>query len=222
MFAKIEISGIVEAVTGLHIGGNDQFSAIGAVDAPVIRDILSDNPIIPGSSLKGKLRSLLAKQYNGRMVKNCNEDDVRIKRLFGSSSKDENGRKHASRLIFSDLMLDNAKELKEIGVSVTEVKFENTINRLTAIANPRQIERAIRGTRYKLNLIYNLENEAEFEEDIKTLKDGMRLLEYDYIGGHGSRGYGKIRFEELEVKCVTGQIAGDKLEKAVKILKGEE
>ena len=62
MFAKIEISGIVEAVTGIHIGGNDQFSAIGAVDAPVIRDILSDNPIIPGSSLKGKLRSLLAKE----------------------------------------------------------------------------------------------------------------------------------------------------------------
>ena len=50
----------------------------------------------------------------------------------------------------------------------------------------------------------------------------MRLLEYDYIGGHGSRGYGKIRFEELEVKCVTGQIADDKLENAVKILKGEE
>lgn len=222
MFAKIEITGIVEAVTGIHIGGNDQFSAIGAVDAPVIRDILSDNPIIPGSSLKGKLRSLLAKQYNGRMVKDCNEDDVRIKRLFGSSRKDKDGRIHASRLIFSDLMLDNAKELKEIGVSVTEVKFENTINRLTAIANPRQIERAIRGTRYKLNLIYNLENEAEFEEDIKILKDGMRLLEYDYIGGHGSRGYGKIRFEELEVKCVTGLIADDKLEKAVKILKGDE
>ena len=217
MFAKIEITGIVEAVTGLHIGGNDQFSAIGAVDSPVIRDKMSDNPIIPGSSLKGKLRSLLAKQYNARMVKDCNEDDIRIKRLFGSSSKDKDGRIHASRLIFSDLMLDNANELKEIGVSVTEVKFENTINRLTAVANPRQIERAIRGTRYKLNIIYNLENEAEFEEDIKTLKDGMRLLEYDYIGGHGSRGYGKIRFEELEVKCVTGQIADDKLEKAVKI-----
>ena len=119
-------------------------------------------------------------------------------------------------------MLDNAKELKEIGVSVTEVKFENTINRLTAIANPRQIERAIRGTRYKLNIIYNLENESEFEEDMKSLKDGMRLLEYDYIGGHGSRGYGKIKFEELEIKCVTGQIADDKLEKAVKILKGDE
>jgi CRISPR-associated RAMP protein, csm3 family len=222
MFAKIEITGIVEAVTGLHIGGNDQFSAIGAVDSPVIRDKMSDNPIIPGSSLKGKLRSLLAKQYNARMVKDCNEDDIRIKRLFGSSSKDKDGRIHASRLIFSDLMLDNANELKEIGVSVTEVKFENTINRLTAVANPRQIERAIRGTRYKLNIIYNLENEAEFEEDIKTLKDGMRLLEYDYIGGHGSRGYGKIRFEELEVKCVTGQIADDKLEKAVKILKGDE
>ncbi|WP_035040114.1 type III-A CRISPR-associated RAMP protein Csm3 [Catonella morbi] len=222
MFAKIEISGIVEAVTGIHIGGNDQFSAIGAVDSPVIRDKMSDNPIIPGSSLKGKLRSLLARQYNTGMVKDCNEDDVRIKRLFGSSKKDEKGRIYASRLIFSDLMLDNAKELKEIGVSVTEVKFENTINRLTAIANPRQIERAIRGTRYKLNIIYNLENEAEFEEDMKTLKDGMRLIEYDYIGGHGSRGYGKIKFEKLEIKCVTGQIADDKLEKAVKILKGDE
>ena len=222
MFAKIEISGIVEAVTGIHIGGNDQFSAIGAIDSPVIRDKMSDNPIIPGSSLKGKLRSLLDRQYNTGMVKDCNEDDVKIKRLFGSSSNGEKGKIYASRLIFSDLMLDNAKELKEIGVSVTEVKFENAINRLTAIANPRQIERAIRGTRYKLNIIYNLENEAEFEEDMKSLKDGMRLLEYDYIGGHGSRGYGKIKFEKLEIKCVTGQIADDKLEKAVKILKGDE
>ena len=54
MIAKVEITGILEVVTGLHIGGNSAFAAIGAVDSPVISDVRTRDPIIPGSSLKGK------------------------------------------------------------------------------------------------------------------------------------------------------------------------
>ncbi len=64
MYAKLEITGTLEVLTGMHIGASSAFAAIGAVDLPVIRDTLSDRPMIPGSSLKGKLRTLLALQYN--------------------------------------------------------------------------------------------------------------------------------------------------------------
>lgn len=206
MFAKIEITGIIESVTGMHIGGSTEFAAIGAVDSPVTRDARSNHPMIPGSSLKGKLRSLLARQYNqDKIVGTPNDDDERILRLFGSSEK----KPRRSRLIFSDMVLSNADELKAAGVSKTEVKFENTINRISAVANPRQIERAVRGGKYTLNLIYNAEKEEEILEDMQTLRDGLKLLEYDYLGGHGSRGYGKVTIYDIDAECVAGEIAED-------------
>lgn len=217
MFSKIEITGIIQAETGIHIGGNSQFAAIGAVDSPVIRDVYTDYPMIPGSSLKGKMRTLLAKQYNKGLEKPENDDD-RILRLFGSAEK---GKIQFSRLIFSDMIMVNAEKLQKQGISTTEIKFENTINRLTAEAMPRQIERAVRGSEYELHLIYNLEKEEEFEEDMKLLRHAMTLLTYDYIGGHGSRGYGKISFKNLDLNCVIGKVDKDLLETCRKIVKGE-
>ena len=217
MFSKIEITGIIQAETGIHIGGNSQFAAIGAVDSPVIRDVYTDYPMIPGSSLKGKMRTLLAKQYNKGLEKPENDDD-RILRLFGSAEK---GQIQFSRLIFSDMIMVNAEKLQKQGISQTETKFENTIKRLTAVAMPRQIERAVRGSEYELHLIYNLEKEEEFEEDMKLLRHAMTLLTYDYIGGHGSRGYGKILFKDLDLNCVIGEVDEDLLEKCRIIVIGE-
>ena len=217
MFSKIEITGIIQAETGIHIGGNSQFSAIGAVDSPVIRDVYTDYPMIPGSSLKGKMRTLLAKQYNKGLEKPEHDDD-RILRLFGSAEK---GKIQFSRLIFSDMIMVNAEKLQKQGISTTEIKFENTINRLTAVAMPRQIERAVRGSEYELHLIYNLEKEEEFEEDMKLLRHAMTLLTYDYIGGHGSRGYGKILFKNLDLNCVIGEVDTNLLEKCRIIVIGE-
>ena len=216
MFAKIEITGTIISETGMHIGGSSQFAAIGAVDSPVIRDTLSDLPMIPGSSLKGKMRTLLARQYNDRAVSNPNEDDERLLRLFGSSEKN---RTRQSRLIFSDMVMSNADELKKMDVRSTEIKFENTINRATAVANPRQIERAVRGAQYGLSLIYNVDEMDDLVEDFKTLRDGFLLLQYDYLGGHGSRGYGKIRFTDLDLDCVIGEIDESLLEECRTILK---
>ena len=115
----------------------------------------------------------------------------------------------------------NAEKLQKQGISTTEIKFENTINRLTAVSMLRQIERAVRGSEYELHLIYNLEKEEEFEEDMKLLRHAMTLLTYDYIGGHGSRGYGKILFKDLDLNCVIGKVDEDLLETCRKIVKGE-
>ena len=96
----------------MHIGGSGAFAAIGAVDSPIIRDARTNLPMIPGSSLKGKMRSLLAKEFNERVVE-PNEDHERITRLFGSSKK---GNIKRSRLLFSDMVLKNEEELRDAGL----------------------------------------------------------------------------------------------------------
>lgn len=221
MYAKIEISGIIEVLTGMHIGGSAEFSAIGAVDSPTVRDVKTGKPMIPGSSLKGKLRTLLARQYSDiNYLPNAHNDDVdRITRLFGHTKNDKQGVKaKVGRILFSDLFLSNYEEFDGMGMDYTEVKFENTINRITAIASPRQIERAVKGTEYGLSLIYNVENPDDIEEDFETLRDGFKLLTYDYIGGSGSRGYGRVAVKDLEVNCVVGECGSDIVEKCRKIL----
>ena len=204
MYIKLMISGNIEVLTGMHIGGGNEFSAIGAIDSPVIKDPLSMRPIIPGSSLKGKIRTLLARSMNSNPNAKHSDDDTKIKRLFGSQEE-------ISRLIFRDLKLSNADELIGMGaVSPTEVKFENTINRISGEAMPRQIERSISGSIYPLEIVYQVSvNDSDYKElleDISTLCNGMRLLQYDYLGGHGTRGYGKIKFSGLNIKSVLGDV----------------
>lgn len=220
MFAKIEITGEIEVVSGLHIGASDAFAAIGAIDSPVIRDVYSDFPMIPGSSLKGKIRSLLSKAYPNPNVieKTADDDSDNILRLFGCAKKDK---LKNSRLIFSDMVMDkdNWEKLKKLGLqSQTEAKFENTISRMTSEANPRQIERVVRGATFPLQLIYNVENEDEIIEDITLLKEGMTLLSYDYLGGSGSRGYGKVRFSGVAADVVVGDVVDEIIDKCNEIL----
>lgn len=211
MYVKIQITGVIELKTGLHIGGSSAFAAIGAVDAPVVRDVRTDAPIIPGSSFKGKLRSLLAREYNTALAKKPDDDAECLTRLFGCAKERQAKR---SRVLVSDMFLLNEEELRGQGVqSMTEVKFENSINRATAVANPRQIERVIRGTRFGLDILYDFSyeegQEQEIVEDMTVLGEGLRLLEYDYIGGSGSRGYGKIRFEDVHAEKVAGTVRAE-------------
>lgn len=162
--------------------------------------------MIPGSSLKGKIRTLIARDLNDNAFVEHSKDNIKIRRLFGSS-KDEKLKR--SRLIFSDCIMtpENRQEIINAGaMSVTEAKFENTINRATGVANPRQIERVVRGAKFPFELIYEVIEPTEITEDFETLSQGLKLLQYDYIGGHGSRGYGKVKFNNLELKCVVGDI----------------
>lgn len=203
-FAKIKVTGQISLETGLHIGTSNAFAAIGATDSPVIKDPITNLPIIPGSSIKGKMRTLLAKVYNTTLAEKPGDDGEILSRLFGNSS-DKNYK--VGRLIFRDAFLINKDELDSLGVkSYTEVKFENTIDRITAEANPRQIERAIRKSAFAFELIYEVtdKSQTQVEEDFKVILDGLKLLELDYLGGSGSRGYGKVTFEKLNATTVFG------------------
>ena len=199
---KLVIEGTIVLKTGMHIGGSSDFSAIGAIDSPVVRDTLTRLPLIPGSSLKGKMRYLLAKELNnGILLNEPNNDQDEILRLFGSSEKDKIRR---ARLKFNDIKLSNLAELETFKVSSTEVKFENTIDRKTAVANPRQIERVIAGSKFDFEIFYNLDDIKEVEKDFENIKQGFDLLEFDYLGGHGTRGSGRIAFENLSVITAVG------------------
>lgn len=222
MLVKILITGKLHVETGMHIGGSTAFSAIGAVDAPVIKDTKTRFPILPGSSFKGKLRALLAKAYNETVARHPDEDHEKLTDLFGSAVKNKR-----SRILFYDALMDNWEELKAQGLSsITEVKFENTINRVTAVADPRQIERVVRGAKFPLKLVYELydpekteeELMVQLKEDIKILCQGFKLLEYDYLGGHGSRGYGKVSFSDLKLETVVGEISSEAKECCQKLL----
>lgn len=122
------------------------------------------------------------------------------------------------------MFLDNLEELKHAGLtSATEVKFENSISRATAVANPRQIERVVRGARFPMQLIYEVSSDRTSEQvisDFKLLKEGLKLLEYDYLGGSGSRGYGRVHFSELTADVVIGTVDEELMEQCQKVLEG--
>ena len=198
---KIKITATLKLVTGLHIGAASDFAPIGAVDSPFIRDPLTKLPIIPGSSLKGKLRTLLAKSYAKGILNAIEKDSEEIQRLFGlGASKTSESR--AARLQFFDLKMTDDSFRKfsamDLDTYIGEVKFENTIDRLTAVANPRQIERVPAGVEFDFQLVYNIENFAEVAADMEILTDGLKLLTMDYLGGSGSRGYGRISFTNFK------------------------
>ena len=205
---KIIIRANIEILTGLHIGGSNAYSAIGTVDSPVIRSVYDGKPIIPGSSLKGKLRTLLASvKDNEYEYRDHKKDNIVIKRLFGAASfYDKNTKKTIpaimSQLQFSDAYIKNAEGRKQS--SFTEVKFENTITRSNGVANPRQIERVVPGTVFESVIVYNELNPDNTETDMKILAEGMKLLQNDYLGGHGTRGYGRISFKNISIEIVNG------------------
>ena len=117
------------------------------------------------------------------------------------------------------MILENWDELKRCGLtSRTEVKFENSIKRTTGVANPRQIERAVRGSKFPLDIIYEVKDEETLKSDMQLLKEGFQMLQYDYIGGNGSRGYGKVKFYDLEAVVVIGKVSEETMEECNRIL----
>lgn len=206
MGGKIKIDAVLEVVTGMHIGGSSEYSPIGAVDKPVISDPRTGQPIIPGSSLKGKMRTLLVRSIDGDTKKQHNEDPAEVLRLFGASAPIIR-----SRLQFADAFVVNADAFKNVGL--TEVKFENSINRGTGVANPRQIERVVRGVKFAVCIVYDVpDNEAEAAEDMKNLAKAMKLLQMDYLGGHGTRGSGRVSFSDISLSSPDKSVARELLE----------
>ena len=201
MYGKMLITCSLVVRTGLHIGGSGIFSPIGAVDSPVIRDPLTRQPIVPGSSLKGKLRTLLVRSDSyskGDGIVRLPEIDKEprerkeIRQLFGCAHP-----VCRSRLQFSDCFVTNAEEMGTVGL--TGVKTENALRRDTSVANPRQIERVNPGVKFGVRIVYDIAKKEEMKADLTLLAKGMKLLQLDYLGGHGSRGSGRVSFRDFHV-----------------------
>ncbi len=209
-----KLEGTITLKSGLHIGSGDTEMHIGGIDSPVIKHIHTLEPYIPGSSLKGKVRSLLEME-SGLMVKTGGdvvssstiskvEDEKQkdkckaILKIFGSSGADieDETAFGPTRAYFSDCYLN--KEWKNKAEKnrwlLTEQKSENVINRINGTAeHPRFIERVPEGTQFDFLITFrNLENGEEYLFDV--LLCGIKLLEMDALGGSGSRGYGRIAF----------------------------
>ena len=201
--------------TGLHIGAGDSEVHIGGIDNTVIKHPVTNEPYIPGSSLKGKIRSLLEwksgavqeaplgkKEYD----KAQSEQQQAVKailQLFGISGDTQNADFQKiighTRVSFWDCPLnqDYADRLREDNLPLTEAKSENRINRIAGTAqDPRQTERVPAGARFDFKLTIK-----EFDGDDEALSDtllqGLKLLEWDSLGGSGSRGYGKVKLQNL-------------------------
>ncbi len=211
-----EITGKIILKTGLHIGAGDTEMHIGGTDNPVVTHPFTKEPYIPGSSLKGKIRSLLELksglmgETNGDPIsvknikkKDATNEDIKFARniikLFGASAADAEDLKDfgPARVSFSDCFLTEEirEKIKKGDMVATEIKAENTINRITSTAkNPRFTERVPAGIEFEFSILLKVFEHDEHDlEDI--LLEGMKLLEMDSLGGSGSRGYGKIRFE---------------------------
>lgn len=213
LLAKRFIRGRILATTGLHIGGSKSALDIGGIDLNVIKSA-GGVPFIPGSSLKGKLRSILAREHGRQAVEN---DPEPIKEIFGSAGDTAEGQ--AARLIVRDAFLDledfrrkregkgeGEYNLSELELDYTEGKWENTINRKTGTAeHPRQLERVPAGAVFRFEMIYNVLDDGREDNHLAQIRKAMRILEDDYLGGQGSRGYGRIRFYDVRLEEKTIQ-----------------
>ncbi len=272
---KVFIHGKIELLTGLHIGGSSTALDIGGIDSNVIKDA-NGVPYIPGSSIKGKIRSLLEMKYSeytqftgledngkvdiGRIKKKCeifdksqnknvfsgvlffkqygeylksknititesssedellntlcdelkNDTNPQIQKLFGSVAKETDFK---TRLIVRDAYLNNevfeqmknkTGNFEKLELDYTEGKWENTIDRLTSAANPRQLERVPAGAKFDFSFVFTF-YEADDENLFKLFLEGMQLLEDDYLGGSGSRGYGQIIFRNISIQEKTAE-----------------
>ena len=204
--SKIFISGTLKVVTGLHIGGSKTALDIGGIDLNVIKTS-EGIPYIPGSSLKGKLRSLLAREEGSDSIP---KDSPILKLIFGDTGTNDE-KAPLTRIIVRDSMLSNKEamekkegEFTELELDYTEGKWENTIDRKTGTAeHPRQLERVPAGAEFSFELVYNEFDDGETGAHLTKIIKGMRLLEDDYLGGSGTRGYGKIKFENVKFETKT-------------------
>jgi len=217
---KIRVS--ITAKTGLYIGGSKENIEIGGIDNIVEKlkvfkpdwgdSEYYDVPYIPGSSLKGKLRSLLewveepnteqkedkkviALSYKGNP---CQCGTCIVCKLFGvhqAKNIQEPVRMRIEDLYPTPDTIDLWERVLDSGY--TEMKTENMINRIKGVAeNPRHTERVIAGSEFEGCITIRLfHNDGNGEEFIKLLKKAFDMLEDDYLGGSGSRGYGRVKIK---------------------------
>lgn len=211
---KYIITADLNLKTALHIGGSDEGFDIGGIDNPVIKDKVTGLPYIPGSSLKGKMRSLLEWAHNKVKLeqnpktqewegKLCTNPIEPIGIVFGIPAENhKNNVPGPTRLTVRDSLPDD-QQIKQwqdaMGENIyTEAKTENAIDRLTSAANPRSMERVPSGSVFKAEFVYDVYKEQDVQH-LRLLFEGMRLLEDSYLGGGGTRGSGKVEFTDITI-----------------------
>ena len=215
--ANILLQGKIITKTGLHIGGSKEKLEIGGVDSPVVRDPSTNNPYIPGSSIKGKMRMLA--EYSEGLVSNgevhsCKSTEKALQcpvcLLFGVSPDKNEIEKGPTRLIVRDA--NPTKETIEMWQNVdsellyTEYKGENFINRITSEANPRFVERVVPNSAFGFEMVcglYQIGEHTDNPDMLRTVFNSLRLLQDSTLGGFGSRGYGKIEIRLRKPAIVT-------------------
>jgi CRISPR-associated protein Csm3 len=226
LIGKLILEGELHCQTGLHIGAGKGSLEIGGADNPVVKDSFG-RPYVPGSSLRGRLRSLLEHSHGlaipselvylsrrrGQEVRIHQSDrpDDKICLLFGRNP----GRMEKvdgepldttcaspARLTVSDAPLDpdsiTAQMRENLDDELTEVKSENAIDRITSQANPRTLERVPAGARFHVRFVVDVLSEQD-KPLAAVLAEGLRLLEDDSLGGGGSRGSGRVSFAGLRL-----------------------
>lgn len=213
LLGRLIITCNIHAVTGLHIGGNGAALEIGGQDNPVIRHAVNRQPYIPGSSLRGKMRSQLEKKLGSKQnqrvgkatIHVCKDADAEnpcpVCKIFGLSAADKGG--SPTRLIVRDVaMTANSVEMlmnAHTDQLFTETKSENAIDRVTSAAAPRNIERVPSETVFgPAELVFSLYEDSDVDL-FGTVLDCLQLVEDDYLGGGGSRGNGKVRFSDIKI-----------------------
>lgn len=205
----------LELMTGLHIGGSSDTFDIGGADSTVIKNPLTHEPYIPGSSIKGKLRSLLTQKYGKfnekekDIVFEDDEEGKKMRNLFEPVDYGDDSIQ-VSKAIFRDALLTDESRAnleKHLGSGVyTEIKAENKISLLKGKAeSPRFIERVPAGAVFGGEILLQVFDEDNEEYFKAKLKEAINMLELNYLGAGGTRGYGKVKvdikedFEEVKV-----------------------
>lgn len=227
---KLFFTGKIRVLTGLHIGGSKSDLEIGGIDLNVVKTAGNKRiPFIPGSSLKGKLRSLLARIDGSESVL---KDSDEIKAIFGHSGDEEEAQGKVTRLAVRDAFMeeddiaefDKKFDRDALETSFTEAKWENVIDRKTGTAkHPRQVERVPAGSYFSFEMVYDMyaleeasstdwrpKSDTTINTHINMINKAMRMLQDDYLGGQGSRGYGRIAFENVTIqqRLITDYEAG--------------
>lgn len=244
----VKIGGEIEAVTGLHIGGTSDSIDKGGIDSPVIKNPVTNEPYIPGSSLRGRMRALMEKKAGNKLTK-MNENlwlefyskkdhgeaayEFALKsqacRVFGNSASEPG---LPSVLVVRDAMLSEKSSHFYMlnNLPVTEAKIEIVVDRITAHAMPRTIERVPAGAKFDFEMVYKVQTyengdfvadagddphtkcNKKLREDLKNILWALETIqEHTGLGGNTSRGHGQVRFEinKFDVKSVEGETLED-------------
>jgi CRISPR-associated protein Csm3 len=217
-----KLTGTLELVSGLHIGSGNTEMHIGGTDNPVIKNPKTQEPYIPGSSIKGKIRSLLEWELGvvgltdgdplgfkhiGKLQGGEQKAAKDLLKLFGGAPEGGNHNNDLvkeigpTRLAFWDCSLERSwvDEMNGRNLLLTETKMENMIDRIRGVAeHPRNTERVPAGARFDFNLTIRIHDDDK--ELMNTVWKGLKLLELTGLGGSGSRGYGKLKFTRLELE----------------------